>query len=164
MSNAEKQSSYNAESLADESFMSANALHKYMISKKAAEVSKVLQAMDKAKEAKRELLAELNKLIDLTPDKIAEIKHNVSAKTLAAAERGDTEVMVMRFPSDLCTDGGRAINNTDPDWPNTLAGRPRQAFEFWKEHLRPLDYKLKAMIVEFPGGMPGDVGFFLSWV
>ena len=24
-------------------------------------------------------------------------------------------------------------------------------------------FKLKAMIVTFPGGIPGDVGFFLSW-
>jgi DNA-binding transcriptional regulator YiaG len=163
MSSTESKSSQNAESLAIESFMSAEDLHKYMASKRAAEASKALNAMDKADQARRELIEELRKLVDLTPQKIAEIKHNVSIKTVAAAERGDTEVMVMRFPSALCTDSGRAINNADPNWPSTLVGRPRQAFEIWKEHLQPLKYSLKAMIVEFPGGMPGDVGFFLSW-
>jgi len=23
--------------------------------------------------------------------------------------------------------------------------------------------RVKAMVIDFPGGMPGDVGFFLSW-
>ena len=69
----------------------------------------------------------------------------------------------MRFPSALCTDKGRAINNAEPDWPATLTGRPRQAYEFWKEHLQPAKYKLRAMIIDWPGGLPGDVAFFLSW-
>ena len=71
--------------------------------------------------------------------------------------------MVMRFPVELCTDKGRAINNTDPDWPDSLTGRPRQAYELWRDQLRDGGYKLKAMIIEWPAGMPGDVGFFLSW-
>ena len=49
------------------------------------------------------------------------------------------------------------------DWPETLTGRPRQAYEFWRDQLRPAGYRLKAMIVEWPGGLPGDVGFFLQW-
>ena len=62
-----------------------------------------------------------------------------------------------------CTDKGRGINNADKDWPETLTGRPRQAYEFWRDHLRPAGYRLKAMIIEWPGGLPGDVGFFLQW-
>ena len=57
----------------------------------------------------------------------------------------------------------RAINNADKDWPETLTGRPREAYEFWRDHLRPKGYRLKAMIIEWPGGLPGDVGFFLQW-
>jgi hypothetical protein len=69
----------------------------------------------------------------------------------------------MRFPHELCADKGRAINNAEPGWPETLTGRPRQAFELWRDHLRPAGYRLSAVIVDWPGGLPGDVGFFLSW-
>ena len=81
----------------------------------------------------------------------------------AAAERGATEVLIYRFPNELCTDNGRAINNGEAGWEETLTGRPRSVFEFWRDHLRDQGYKLQAEIVEFPGGMPGDVGFILSW-
>ena len=69
----------------------------------------------------------------------------------------------MRFPNTLCTDKGRALNNSERTWPDTLVGRPRQAYEFWREHLQPAGYRLKALIVDWPGGLPGDVGFFLGW-
>jgi hypothetical protein len=71
--------------------------------------------------------------------------------------------MVMRFPCELCTDKGRAINNAEAGWPETLIGRPRQAYEFWRNELQPAGYRLTAMIVEWPGGLPGDVGFYLGW-
>jgi hypothetical protein len=149
--------------LADESFMSADDLRSYMTDLQMAKASKVLDAMDKADEARKKLVSALQQEIVVTPEKIAEIKRSLATKTRAAAERGEKEVLVMRFPSALCTDKGRAINNAEPDWPATLTGRPRQAFEFWKEHLQPAKYKLRAMIIEWPGGMPGDIAFFLSW-
>ena len=152
-----------AATLADESFMSADDLRSYMAELEMAKASKLLGAMDKAEQARLKLVAALKEEIAVTPAKIAEIKQSLANKTRAAAERGEKEVMVMRFPSALCTDRGRAINNSEADWPTTLTGRPRQAYEFWKEHLQPAKYKLRAMIVEWPGGLPGDVAFFLSW-
>ncbi|MDU0340237.1 hypothetical protein [Bosea rubneri] len=152
-----------AATLADESFMSADDLRSYMAELEMAKASKLLGAMDKAEEARLKLVATLKEEIAVTPAKVAEIKQSLANKTRAAAERGEKEVMVMRFPSALCTDRGRAINNSEADWPTTLTGRPRQAYEFWKEHLQPAKYKLRAMIVEWPGGLPGDVAFFLSW-
>lgn len=80
-----------------------------------------------------------------------------------AAEEGKTEMMVLQFPVELCTDTGRAINNSEPDWPETLTGVPRQLFELWQQNMKPAGYRLTAMIVEWPNGMPGDVGLFLSW-
>ena len=62
----------------------------------------------------------------------------------------------------LCTDKGRSINNADKDWPETLTGRPRQAYEFWRDQLRPAGYRLKAMIVEWPGGLPATSAFSSS--
>lgn len=152
-----------AAALADESFMSADDLRAYMTELDMAKASKMLGAMDKAEEARKKLVATLREEIVVSPEKIAEIKHSLAIKTRAAAERGENEVLVMRFPSALCTDRGRAINNAEADWPTTLTGRPRQAYEFWKQHLQPAKYKLRAMIIEWPGGMPGDVAFFLSW-
>lgn len=149
--------------LGDESFMSADDLRAYMTELEMAKASKMLGAMDKADEARRKLVATLSEEIDVTPEKIAEIKQSLANKTRAAAGRGEKEVLVMRFPSALCTDKGRAINNAEADWPSTLTGRPRQAYEFWKEHLQPAKYKLRAMIIDWPGGLPGDIALFLSW-
>jgi hypothetical protein len=153
----------NANVLGDESFMSADDLRKYMNDMQMAKATSQLSAMDKADKARQELLKTLQEKIEVTPEKIAEIKQTLSVKLRSAAQRGESEVMVMRFPNALCSDKGRAINNSEADWPNTLTGRPRQAYEFWRDHLHPAKFRLKAMIVEWPGGLPGDVAFFLSW-
>ena len=78
-----------------------------------------------------------------------------------AVEKGHLEAMVYSFPSDLCIDGGRAINNSDPDWPATLQGKAKEMYDAFKARIHTQGYKLKAMIINFPGGVPGDVGFFL---
>ena len=80
-----------------------------------------------------------------------------------AIANGQTEVFVGRFPNILCTDHGRAINNQEPGWENTLTGLPRELYQFWEKYLRPRGYKLRAQIVDFPGGIPGDVGITLTW-
>jgi hypothetical protein len=80
-----------------------------------------------------------------------------------AADNGKTEVEVGRFPNVLCTDHGRAINQQEQGWEKTLTGVPKELYEFWQEHLKPRGYKLRLQIVDFPGGMPGDIGISLSW-
>ena len=80
-----------------------------------------------------------------------------------AVKDGKFEAMIYSFPSDLCTDSGRAINNIDPRWPETLQGKAKEFFESYEELAKPRGYKLKAMVINFPGGIPGDVGFFLNW-
>ena len=149
--------------LADELFMSAADLRKYMSEMQMAKASKSVDGMDRAEKARKDLIEQLSKPLDLTPELLRELLQPVKLKLRAAAERGETQQMVIRFPNALCTDHGRAINNSDPDWPGSLTGRPRQAYEIWRDHLRPAGFKLSAMIIEWPGGLPGDVGFFLSW-
>jgi hypothetical protein len=80
-----------------------------------------------------------------------------------AANNGLTEVEIIRFPNQLCTDRGRAINQMEAGWENTLTGLPKELVEFWREFLKPHGYKLKVQVVEFPGGIPGDIGMKLSW-
>jgi hypothetical protein len=87
----------------------------------------------------------------------------VSKVVRGAAERGEREVLAVRFSSQYCTDGGRAINNFEHDWPDTLTGFAKRAYEFWQKELEPQGYKLRAQIMDFPGGVPGDVGLFLRW-
>jgi hypothetical protein len=91
------------------------------------------------------------------------VQERVNAALRTAAEQGKTELMFMQFSSDWCTDGGRAINNDLPNWPKTLDGFAKRAYEYWEEHLQAQGYKVRARIVNYPGGKPGDVGLFLSW-
>ncbi len=149
--------------LADETFMSAADLRTYMTEMQMAKATKSIDGMDRAEKARQDLIKRLSEPLDLTPERLKDILQPLQSKLRAAAERGQTELMVMRFPNALCTDHGRAINNSDPDWPETLTGRPRQAYELWRDQLRSAGFRLSALIIEWPGGLPGDVGFFLKW-
>ena len=80
-----------------------------------------------------------------------------------AANAGLTEYMLIQFPSQLCQDGGRAINAPDPDWPKTLRGEPADVFQHWRNELQPQGFKIAAQIINFPDGMPGDAALFLIW-
>ncbi|MDF2811784.1 MAG: hypothetical protein K0S56_2815 [Microvirga sp.] len=149
--------------LGDEMFMSAAELRDYMVEMQMAKAGKSVDGMDRAEKARKDLVKRMSEPLDLTPERLKEILQPLKAKLKAAAERGQTELMVMRFPNSVCTDKGRAINNGDPSWPDSLTGRPRQAYELWRDQLRNGGFKLSAMIIDWPGGLPGDVGFFLKW-
>ncbi|MET0530159.1 MAG: hypothetical protein ABW003_17790 [Microvirga sp.] len=149
--------------LGDETFMSASDLRTYMTDMQMAKAMKSADGMDRAEKARQDLIKRMADPIDLTPERLKEILQPLRNKLRSAAERGQTELMVMRFPNALCNDHGRAINNADPEWPDTLTGRPRQAYELWRDQLRSAGFKLSAQIIEWPGGLPGDVGFFLKW-
>ncbi|MGP0042640.1 MAG: CBS domain-containing protein [Rhodomicrobium sp.] len=80
-----------------------------------------------------------------------------------AAQRGETELQVLRFPGALCSDGGRAINVPEPDWPATLRGEAAESFLRFESELKPLGFHLIARVLDFPGGFIGDIGLFLHW-
>ena len=92
-----------------------------------------------------------------------DVFERVSRAVKSAAERGEREVMVLRFSSTFCSDGGWAIIIDEAGWPDTLTGFAKRAHEFWQKELEPLGYKLRAQILDYPGGVPGDVGIFLRW-
>jgi len=95
----------------------------------------------------------------LSPEFIAQ----VMARVRSAADSGASEIMLGQFPAAWCTDGGRKINAPEESWPDTLQGFAREFFEFWERELRPRGFRLRAEIVSFPNGMPGEVGAFLVW-
>jgi CBS domain-containing protein len=80
-----------------------------------------------------------------------------------AAEHGQQEFVLLRFPSELCSDGGRAINITDPSWPTTLRGEAAEIYLRWERDMKPHGFHLAAQVLDFPGGMPGDIGMSLIW-
>jgi hypothetical protein len=80
-----------------------------------------------------------------------------------AVSNGLTEVEVGRFPNQLCTDRGRAINQQERGWEETLTGLPKELFEFWKKHLQPRGYRIRYQIADFSGGVPGEISITLAW-
>ncbi|ACL61655.1 hypothetical protein [Methylobacterium nodulans] len=149
--------------IGNDPFMSAADLAAYSARMRAAKAMKEMEGQDRAGKARAELVKRLSEPVEVTPEKVQEITKALLHKLRIAAEQGQKELLVMRFPNLMCTDKGRAINNAEAGWPETLTGRPRQAYEFWRDRLHPAGYGLKAMIVDWPDGVPGDVGFFLTW-
>jgi hypothetical protein len=81
-----------------------------------------------------------------------------------AVSNGMTEVFLGRVPNQVFTDHGRAINQAEPGWENTLTGLPKEIYDFWKRYLQPRGYKLRFQVVDYPEGIPGDIGMTLSWM
>ena len=92
-----------------------------------------------------------------------EVIDRINRAVRIAAQDGKHQIEVLTFPNTFCSDGGRRINIGDPEWPSTLEGFAKRAYDFYQKELRPHGYKLHAEIISFPGGMPGDVGLFLKW-
>jgi CBS domain-containing protein len=80
-----------------------------------------------------------------------------------AAAHGEKELMLLRFPADLCTDRGRSGNATLPNWSQTLRGEAAEIYLRWERDLKPGGFHLAARVLDFPGGFPGDIGLFLVW-
>ena len=142
----------------DDDLIHPDALRRLAEQKEMERLKEALQRQQKAEEEVKSL-HQMFAERQIRP----EAKQNVSALVRRAAEEGKRDVMAFRFPSELCTDKGRAINNLQPHWPETLTGFPKRAYEFYEKELRPAGYRIRAQILDYPGGMPGDVGIVLSW-
>jgi hypothetical protein len=133
-----------------------------------------------ARRKEEELAAFRQRLDDLvlTDDLIQSVQRRIRN----AFDRGESELMFTSFPSDFCTDGGRAILNAgeppinkptkeetarlkdaDPEWLATLPRGAHPVYEYWRQAMRPAGFELSVRIINFPGGKPGDVGMFFAW-
>src|SRR5208283_5637859 len=81
----------------------------------------------------------------------------------AAAAEGESSFELIRFPCDLCSDGGRKIDVAETDWPTTLRGEAAEFYTRWERELRAAKFGLSAQIVEYLDGMPSNVALFLNW-
>ncbi|MBS3651533.1 histidine kinase [Pseudaminobacter sp. 19-2017] len=145
-------------SVSSESPPSAKDLRKTMVEEQLAEARKQDQARLRDQEKLTAFTDDFLKG-QVNDDEVARVRRLV----MNAVKEGKYEAMVYSFPSDLCSDSGRAINSGDPRWPESLQGKAKQFYERYLKYGKPQGFKLKAMIISFPGGMPGDVGFFLGW-
>jgi|SRR5215213_1728837 len=80
-----------------------------------------------------------------------------------AAEQGRSDIEILRFPSEYCTDHGRAINNFEAGWPETLTGAARKVYDAYVQHLQAQGYKIRAQILNYPDGGLGEVGIYIGW-
>lgn len=80
-----------------------------------------------------------------------------------AAEHGETEYMALRIPRETTSDNGRAINVAEAGWPATLRGEGAELYHRFQTELAPRGFQLVARTLEFPDGIPGDIGLILVW-
>ena len=96
---------------------------------------------------------------DIHPEAAARVNAAVSR----AAQQGNRQLLAVTFPANYCNDKGRRINNLEADWPDSLEGFAKKAYEFYLAELKPLGFKLNAQVIDYPGGMPGNIGLYLTW-
>ncbi|MDE2006184.1 MAG: hypothetical protein KGI51_06440 [Rhodospirillales bacterium] len=109
-----------------------------------------------AQELRRQLRDEIGKVSD------ARWRHLLQHMR-EAAEDGQKDYRLLRFPCDEARDGGRAIREQEPQWPATLTGEAADIYQHWEAELKSRGFQISARELEYPGGLPGDVGLFIGW-
>lgn len=138
--------------------ISAEGFRKLVAHHEEEEIARRQDAQDQTAEKHHE---EARKL--LAAELAEEAWQRMLTEARLAAEKGEEEHLLVRFPCELCSDHGRAVNAPDPSWPTTLRGIAAQVFRRWKDELRAHGFALHARVIEFPDGLPGDIGLFLAW-
>lgn len=80
-----------------------------------------------------------------------------------AATLGENSFELIRFPCELCSDGGRKIDVAETDWPTTLRGEAAEFYTRWERDLRPAKFGLSAQLVDYIDGIPSNVALALTW-
>jgi hypothetical protein len=141
-----------------EAILKPDELHKISDDAEMAELKAALAKRKQAEHSQDELRHTF-----MARDIAAEAPARINAAIKTAAQRGLREIQVLRFPASYCNDGGRSINNFEPDWHKSLEGFAQRAYGYYEKELAPLGFKLRAEIASFPNGVPGDVALYLRW-
>jgi hypothetical protein len=144
----------------DDLLPTAKEIQKQAALKEAEKADAEARAAAAAEAEKRALIERLGKPSGLSEDEKVKLASSVIQR---AVRNGLREVQVYRFPNMLCTDKGRAINQMEPGWEKTLTGIPKEIFQLWTDYLKPRGYRVRYQVIDFPGGVPGDIGITISW-
>ncbi len=101
--------------------LSAAELRRRMAEREAAKAAEEMRRMKEQEDKQKAVMEEFRKPPARTPEQLMELIMQLVSR---AAERGESQVQIYRFPNSMCSDGGRRINNSLPEWENTLEGRP----------------------------------------
>ena len=144
----------------DDLLPSAKEILKQAALKDAEKAEEHAQRLAAVEAEKRAFIERLSKPSGLSEDEKIKLASTVIQR---AVRNGLTEVQVYRFPNSVCTDNGRAINQQEAGWESTLRGIPLEIYQLWSDYLRPRGYHIKYRIIDFPGGMPGDISIVIAW-
>lgn len=138
----------------------------------AADLEKVIESSIKHKEEEQHKLEReaaereqaeiqaLRKPVKISEEETKDLVH----KFRSAAEKQQKEYVILTFPAKLLEDGGRAINNSEPEWPDTLSGAARGYYEAWDSFLRKKGYTISARVSDFDDdGLIKDISLVISW-
>ena len=100
---------------------SAADLRRRMAEREVAKAADEMRRLKEQEEKQKAVMEEFHKPPDRTPEQVMEL---VMQLVNRAAERGQSEVQVYRFPNSLCTDRGRRINNSEPRLGPDFGGPP----------------------------------------
>ena len=138
----------------------AKEIQKQAALKEAEKADQDARRLVAAEAEKRALIERLSKPSGLTEEEKIQLASTVIQR---AVRNGLTEVQVYRFPNSLCTDKGRAINQQERGWEKTLTGMAQEIYQLWFDYLKPRGYRIQYQIVDFPGGIPGDISIVIAW-
>ena len=144
----------------DDLIPSAKKIQQEAALKEAEKAEQYARLAAAAEAEKRALIERLAKPSGKSEEEKVQLASTIIQR---AVRNGLTEVQVYRFPNSLCTDKGRAINQQERGWENTLTGIPKEIFQLWTDYLQPRGYRISYQIIDYPGGVPGDIGITIAW-
>jgi hypothetical protein len=144
----------------DELLPTAREIQKQAALQEAERAEQYARRTAAAESEKHKLIERLSKPSGLTEDEKVKLASTVIQR---AVRNGLSEVQVYRFPNTLCTDRGRAINQMEKGWETTLTGIPKEIYQLWSDYLQPRGYRISYQIIDFSGGVPGDIAITISW-
>ena len=144
----------------DDLIPNANQIRKEAAIKEAEKAEEYTRLAAAVESEKRALIERLTRRSGKSEEEKVQLASTIIQR---AVRNGLTEVQVYRFPNSLCTDRGRAINQQEPGWENTLTGIPKEIFQLWADYLKPRGYRIGYQIIDYPGGVPGDIAITIAW-
>jgi hypothetical protein len=144
----------------DDLIPSAKEIQKQAAQREGVKAEEHARRLAAAEAEKRKMIESLRKPSGLSEEEKVKLASTVIQR---AVRNGLSEVQVYRFPNSLCSDHGRAINQMEKGWEKTLTGIPKEIYQLWSDYLQPRGYRIRYQVVDFPGGVPGDISITLSW-